>query len=175
MTDAAPHNNFPFGCKPDCSVYDRCSNDKDVLNFALMDFFIEFKTWPHHDPFSIELPSLTNKSEGNGSNPLLNTTITARGVLGQIISYATLLLGSQCYARSCREKGISQWTYSYADSVLAYGNPLLYRYDTFPVSISIREEGCLLWNPLVSQLLTQPRSFRASDGGLAIQASWAVY
>lgn len=90
MTDMAPYNNFPYNCKPDCSVYDCRSSHKEGLNSALLNFFIEFKTKPHHNPFLQQ-----EDRKATDLNPLINTTAAARKVAGQIISCATLVLGTQ--------------------------------------------------------------------------------
>jgi len=91
--DAAPYNNFPFQCQPDCSVYERNCDHKAGLDFSLIDIFIEFKTSLNQDPFSQKQRS--KNPRGAGWNPLMSTTSEACRVGGQIVSYATTLLGAQ--------------------------------------------------------------------------------
>jgi hypothetical protein len=93
MVDVAPYNDFPFSCQPDCSVYERNCGHKEGLNFALIDFFIEFKTLQGDDPFLHQ--SGPNDFQTVEWNPLMSTTTSARAVAGQITSYTAMLLSTQ--------------------------------------------------------------------------------
>ena len=95
MVDSVTTTDFPFHCQPDCSIYNHRSDHKERLNFALLDSFIEFKTASHQDPFLCQQGN--NKTE---SNPLMSTTSAAHRVAGQIISYATMLLGAQYHTHA---------------------------------------------------------------------------
>ena len=64
-------------------MYDHTCGEKDGLNASLADFFIEFKTNIHHDPFV------------RGGDTFLSNTVKSIETRGQITSYATLLLGAQ--------------------------------------------------------------------------------
>lgn len=88
--------NTPFISKPDVTVYDILGPDerRDVSNLtdldsSLAEFFIEFKG--SLDPFCKDMKLSSQKS----SLPFANIEGVHGTVLGQITSYATLILGSQ--------------------------------------------------------------------------------
>ena len=88
--------NTPFISKPDVTVYDILGPDerRDVSNLtdldsSLAEFFIKFKG--SLDPFCKDMKPSSQKS----SLPFANIEGIHGTVLGQITSYATLILGSQ--------------------------------------------------------------------------------
>jgi hypothetical protein len=88
--------NTSFISKPDVTVYDILSPNewRDIsnltdLDFSLAEFFIEFNG--SSDPFCKDMKLSSQKS----SLPFTNIEGVHGTVLGQITSYATLILGSQ--------------------------------------------------------------------------------
>jgi hypothetical protein len=85
LDDGYLDHEFPFSCRPDCSVYHNTCEQKKGLNASLVDFFIEFKAKSHDDPF-------TTHAEGPFRR---ETQHEATQTAGQITAYASLLLGAQ--------------------------------------------------------------------------------
>jgi hypothetical protein len=85
-------HDFPFACKPDITVYDH-GNSPRGFNSSLAEFVIEFKTALNQDPFRHELDSSANADPT--INPFMETDPKGCETAGQIIVYATLLLGAQ--------------------------------------------------------------------------------
>jgi hypothetical protein len=88
--------NMPFISKPDVTVYDILGPNewRDISNLtdldsSLAEFFIKFKG--SSDPFCKDMKLSSQKS----SLPFANIEGIHSMVLGQITSYATLILGSQ--------------------------------------------------------------------------------
>ena len=93
MRDKAPHGNFPFACRPDCSVY-RAEGDHSRLKLdsSLVEFSIEFKTSLDHNPFTLK-PILSESDPLE--NPFMSTSSHGVQTAGQITAYASFALSAQ--------------------------------------------------------------------------------
>ncbi|KAI9511079.1 hypothetical protein F5148DRAFT_994260 [Russula earlei] len=90
-----PDTRFSFTCRPDCAVYDRSIDHKNKFNSSLTEFAIEFKANPNHSPF-INPPSSDNKDSGSTEEvSMMNRSMHGNEAAGQIVAYATLILGAQ--------------------------------------------------------------------------------
>jgi len=92
--DTAPCNNFPYFCKPDCSVYNHnhLPQEGETLDSSLIEFTIKFKTRPSQDPFR---HGLDCNADTDKNNPLMVTESTGSKTAGQVIAYTTLILSTQ--------------------------------------------------------------------------------
>jgi hypothetical protein len=93
--------NFPVDLKPDCSVYAKSKEPKDRgkevpgLDFSRVEFVIEFKSEldPFADDYSNTEPNTVEPDIAH--NPFIGRSGPTRKNLGQIVAYATAVLGVQ--------------------------------------------------------------------------------
>jgi len=87
--NTAPCNDFPYSCKPNCSVYDHncLPQEGEMLDSSLIEFTIEFKTRWSQDPFQHGLdrnldtgknnPLMVTKSTGSVTIPAITPTFSS--------------------------------------------------------------------------------------------------
>jgi len=96
-TDKALNNFFPFKLQPDCSVYPK-GKSVDGLNLSCIDFVIEFKYSGKEgmaDPFTNVPLASQSPPDSEEFNPFVCPEGHRREELGQLIAYATSILGAQ--------------------------------------------------------------------------------
>src|SRR6266851_7738616 len=81
---------FSFTCRPDCSAY---TGDRNQPH-SFIEFPIKFKTKSEQDPFVTAL-KLPDHNEPTSENPFLRMTTAGHKAVGQIMAYASFVLGSQ--------------------------------------------------------------------------------
>ena len=100
LDDNVPDSLMSFSCRPDCTVMNRDHIDlnpelESKLDSSLAEFFIEFKTKKHDDPFRLK-PTADNTEADNTEGRLMHMAKgEASTVTGQITDYTTSILGTQ--------------------------------------------------------------------------------
>jgi hypothetical protein len=100
LDDNVPDSLMSFSCRPDCTVMNRDHIDlnpelESKLDSSLAEFFIEFKTKKHDDPFRLK-PTADNTEADNTEGRLMHMAKgEASTVTGQITAYTTSILGTQ--------------------------------------------------------------------------------
>jgi hypothetical protein len=87
--DTTP-TDYKFSIKPDLCVYANTSDNstrRTGTHSSLVEFFFEFKSSSHHDPFS--------DGAGQPDKPFVKNTKGAMTTLGQISTYLAFQMGSQ--------------------------------------------------------------------------------